>query len=55
MIQYLKQNNILQQITAIDKKNGNNTLVMTGLNNINILNDVITESMITSEAKANKI
>ena len=36
------------------KKLRNNTLVMTDLNNINLLDDVITESMITSEEKVKK-
>ena len=53
MIPCLKQKNILQQITAIDNKIRNNTLVMIDLNNINILDDMITESMITSEEEKN--
>ena len=53
MIPCLKQKNILQQITAIDNKIRNNTLVMIDLNNINILDDMITESMITSEEGKN--
>ena len=54
MIQCLKQHNILQHITAIEEKNRNSTLVMTDLNNINILDDIITESIITSEEKTQK-
>ena len=53
MIPCLEQKYILQQITAIDNKIRNNTLVMIDLNNINILDDMITESMITSEEEKN--
>ena len=55
MIQCLKQNNVLQQITAIDNKIRNNTLVLIDLNNTNILDDIITESMITSEDKTKNL
>ena len=51
MILCLKEQNILQQITAIDNKIRNNTLAMKDFNNINVLDDVITKSMITSEEK----
>ena len=46
-----KEQNILQQVTAIDNKIRNNTLAMKDLNNIYVLDDVITKSMITSEEK----
>ena len=55
MILYLKEHNILQQITAIDNKIRNNTLVLIDLNNTNILDDIITESMITSEDKTKNL
>ena len=51
MILCLKEHRILQQIIAIDYIIRNNTLVMKDLNNINVLDDVITKSMITSEEK----
>ena len=54
MILCLKEHNILQQITAIDNKIRNNTLVVKDLNNMNFLDDVITKIMITSEEKVKK-
>ena len=54
MILCLKEQNILQQITAIDNKIRNNTLVVKDLNNMNFLDDVITKFMITSEEKVKK-
>ena len=51
MILYLKEHNILQQITAIDNRIRNNTLAMKYLNNINVIDDVITRRIITSEEK----
>ena len=50
----LQQHNILKRITVFDNEIRKNTLLNKYLTNINVLDDIITESMINSEEKIKK-